>query len=98
MTCVSYGAGGWHTYLHHGAFNVLKEIVTGLPELSVKHQGVCKGCALGKYAKTAFPSSDSRSKGILDLIHSDVCGPMSAVSLSGYKYYVTFIDDFYRKT
>jgi hypothetical protein len=91
----------WHrrmAHLHHGDFNVLKEIVTGLPEFSVEHQGVCKGCALGKYSKTAFPGSDNRSKGILDLIHSDVCGSMSVVSLSGYHYYVTFIDDFSRKT
>jgi hypothetical protein len=59
---------------------------------------VCKGCALGKYAKKTFPSSDSRSKGILDLVHFDVCGLMSVASLSGYNYYVTFIDDFSRRT
>jgi hypothetical protein len=28
----------------------------------------------------SFPSSDSRSKGILDLMHSDLCGPMTVVS------------------
>ena len=55
-------------------------------------------CDLGKYTKTAFRSSDSRSVGILDLIHSDLCGPMSSVSLRGYEYYVTFIDDHSRKT
>ena len=32
------------------------------------------------------------------MIHSDVCGPMSSSSLSGYVYYVYFIDDFFRKT
>jgi hypothetical protein len=63
--------------------------VTGLPEFSVEHQGVCKGCALIKYSKTAFPGSDNKSKGILDLIHSDVCGTMFAVSLSGCRYYIT---------
>jgi hypothetical protein len=40
-------------HLHHGALNVLKEIVTGLLELSIEHSDVCKGCALGKYAKAA---------------------------------------------
>jgi hypothetical protein len=77
---------------------VLRESVDGLPEFSSDQHRVCKGCALGKYAKTIFPSSDSRSKGILDLIHSDVCGPMSAVSIGGASYYVTFIDDYSRKT
>jgi transposase InsO family protein len=32
------------------------------------------------------------------LIHSNVCGPMPSISLSGYVYYVSFIDDFSRKT
>jgi hypothetical protein len=59
---------------------------------------VCKGCALGKNVKASFPSSETRSKGILDLIHSDVGGPMSVASVKGTSYYVTFIDDFSRKT
>jgi hypothetical protein len=58
---------------------------------------VCRGCALGKFTKVVFPSSDSRSAGILDLIHTDVCGPMSRVSLSGCECYLTFIDDHSRK-
>ena len=85
-------------HLHHGVLRVLREIVTGLPVFSTEHQDVCKGCALGKYTKTVFPSSDSRVAGVLDLIHTDVCGPMSTASLCGYEYYVTCIDDFSRKT
>jgi hypothetical protein len=53
---------------------------------------------MGKYTKPVFPHSDSRSKGILDLIHLDVYGPMSAVSIGGFNYYVSFIDDSSRKT
>ena len=34
----------------------------------------------------------------MEIIHSDVCGPMSSSSLSGYVLYVSFIDDFSRKT
>ena len=81
----------WHrrmSHLHHGALRVLREIVTGLPQFEIEHQEVCRGCALGKYTKTSFPSSDNRAAGILDLIHSDVCGPMYIVSLSGHEYYV----------
>ena len=61
-----------------------------------KHDGVCKGCAKGKNTKKTFPSSKSKAKGILEIIHSDVYGPIN--SLSGYAYYVSFIDDFSRKT
>ena len=59
---------------------------------------MCKGCALGKYAKTNIPSSDRRSKGILDLIDSNICGCMLFAALIGNNYYVTFIDDFSRRT
>ena len=45
-----------------------------------------------------FQSSDNKAKGILDLIHSNLCGPMSVATLSGYSYFVTFIDDYYQKT
>jgi hypothetical protein len=86
----------WHrrmAHLHHGALRVLREIVTGLPQFGIEHQEVCRGCALGMYTMTVFLSSDSRSIGILDLVHFDVCGPMSSVSLGGREYYVTFIDD-----
>jgi hypothetical protein len=91
----------WHrrmAHLHHGALRVLREIVTGVPDFSSEHHELCKGCTLGKYTKTSFPSSDSRAARILDLIHSDVCGPMSSASLTGSLYYVVFIDDFSRKS
>ena len=73
-------------------------MVTGLPEFSTEHSDVCRGCALGKYTKTIFTSSDSRLEGVLDLIHSDLCGPMLVVSLRGFEYYVAFIDDHSKKT
>jgi hypothetical protein len=59
---------------------------------------VCRGCALGKNVKATFPSNESRSKGILDLIHSDVSGSISVASVQGASYYVTFIDEFSWKT
>ena len=34
----------------------------------------------------------------LQFVHSDLCGPLSVVSFSGYKYFLTFIDDFSRRT
>ena len=53
-----------------------------------------KGFAQGKNAKKTFPNSESKAKGILEIVHLDVCRPMSSSSLSGYVYYVSFIDEF----
>jgi transposase InsO family protein len=80
------------------ALGGLREVVTGVPHINIEYQDVCRGCALGKFAKASFPSSDNRSAGILDLVHTDVCGLMTRNSLSGCEYYLTFIDDYSRKT
>jgi hypothetical protein len=85
-------------YLHFGALIHLIEAVIGVPKVATERHDPCKGCTLGKYSHKEFPFSEHRSKGILDLIHSDVCGPMSVQSLSGFNYYVIFIDDYYMKT
>jgi hypothetical protein len=69
-------------------------MVVGIPELELVHEGVCRGCALGKNINNPFPSSENRSKEILYPIHSDVCGLMPMKYLGGSLYYVTFIDDF----
>ena len=67
-------------------------------ELQINNGGVCKGYDLGNNIKKPFPNSENISKEALDLIHSDVCGPMLIKLLGGSFYYVTFIDDFYHKT
>ena len=72
--------------------------MTCMPEVSPKQEGIYKGCALGKNTKKSFPRSKNRSKGILDLNHFDICGPMSSPFLSGYLYYVLFFDDHSRKS
>jgi Integrase core domain len=40
----------------------------------------------------------SKSKGIFELVHSDVWGPAAVESYNGFKYFVIFIDDFSRTT
>ena len=41
-----------------------------MPDILNDHDGVCRGCVLGKNVKGSFPSSSRRSKGILDFVHS----------------------------
>ena len=84
--------------MHYRALPLARKDVEGLPKIQAKHEGVCKGCAKEKNTKNSFPSNESKAKGILEIIHSDVCGPMSSSSLSAYVYYVSSIDDFSRKT
>ena len=91
----------WHkriSHVHYIALSMASKAVSRLPEIKAKHEGICKGCVQGKNAKKTFPSSKRKAKGILEIAHLDVCEPLSSISLSGYVYYVSFIDDFSRKT
>jgi transposase InsO family protein len=72
-------------------------MVAGLSEIHIDHDGIFIGCSLGNNVKGYFSRSDSISKGILDLIHTDVCGPIFVAYLRGYLYYVLFINDHSRK-
>ena len=53
----------------------------------------CESCLLGKMTKAPFSKVGERSNDLLELIHSDVCGPMSIEARGGYRYFVTFTDD-----
>ena len=51
---------------------------------------------MGKQTRAVFPDNTYRAVSKLQLIHTDVCGPMHNESLNGSKYFLLFIDDFSR--
>ena len=90
----------WHRRLGHVAVSTIKKMADNLMAdglvLSEVFQKdiVCEGCIYGKHHRLPFPTSGrARGKKIGDLIHSDVCGPVSVSSPGGAKYFVTFKDD-----
>jgi transposase InsO family protein len=73
-------------------------MVTGLPLVSWRY-GVCTSCVLDKHYRDSFEKHASwHTSSPLHLVHSDLCGPLSSLSFSGCKYFLTFIDDFSRRT
>ena len=56
----------------------------------------CESCLLGKMTKAPFTGKGQRATKRLELIHSDVCGPMRVMARGGYYYFITFTDDFSR--
>ena len=69
-----------------------------MPKFRLEKEGVCPRCAEGKLKRGPFPSSQSKTSHILQLVHSDISGMMPVNSLGGYSYYLTFTDDYSRKT
>ena len=51
---------------------------------------------MGKMTKTPFSGIMERATDLLEIIHTDVCGPMSVASRGGYRYVLTFKDDLSR--
>lgn len=69
-------------------------MLKGLPQLEVLGDTVCAGCLYGKAHQLPYEESKYRAKEPLELIHSDVFGPVKQPSISGFRYMKTFIDDF----
>ena len=56
----------------------------------------CELCLLGKITKTPFSGTMERATDLLEIIHTDVCSPMSVDARGGYRYFLTFTDDLSR--
>ncbi|GLU17722.1 hypothetical protein SLE2022_340780 [Rubroshorea leprosula] len=90
----------WHKRFGHYNYTSLKEMhsknmVIDMPVVN-EDSGVCGVCQLGKQARLPFPNKASRAVEKLQLVHSDICGPMKVSSLNESKYFLIFIDDFSR--
>ena len=92
----------WHQRLGHigeKGLRILhgKGMVEGMSNSSLDFD-FCENCVYGKQNRVSFPSGGKRTKQILELVHSDVFGPVKVPSLGKSVYYVSFIDDFSRNT
>jgi transposase InsO family protein len=73
-------------------------MVKGLPCIQ-QPTSSCESCILGKYHREKFVSGVSyRAKAPLEIVHTDLCGPMQTPSLTRCVYFMTFINDLSRKT
>lgn len=92
----------WHKRLGHFHIRgmqrmIASEAVKGMPYLHFSTK-TCSGCQVGKHARTKIPKEATHhASRIMELVHSDVCGPFKINSTGGAKYFVTFVDDFSRK-
>jgi hypothetical protein len=93
----------WHNRYAHLSFKglstlVKKEMVKGLPVLQESNE-TCSDCVIGKQHRDPIPKiANWRASEKLELVHSDICGPINPTSNGGNRYFITFTDDFSRKT
>ncbi|GJZ33435.1 ribonuclease H-like domain-containing protein [Tanacetum coccineum] len=85
----------WHQRLGHPGSEVLRRLLSNnvISCNKEKPPGLCHACRLGKHVRLPFVNSSTIVSSCFDIVHSDVwTSPIP--SLSGYKYYVLFLDHY----
>jgi len=70
--------------------------VRGLPKLKKPDNIMCKQCQLGKMTESTFKSKTYTSNEVLELVHTNLCGPIKVQSYKGDRYIMLFVDDYSR--
>ena len=91
----------WHQRLGHLSLLLIKRLPECTLEVKVfpktPEKIICISCLEGENIRPSFKEMGTKATQILELIHSDLCGPMENKSLGNSRYLITFIDNFSRK-
>src|SRR6266498_3398696 len=87
----------WHCRLGHISRGRIERLIKEqiLHPLDFSDADTCIDCIKGKYVKQ-IKKGATRSAGILELIHTDICGPIPVKSIDGFDSFITFTDDYSR--
>ena len=94
----------WHQRLGHLNPQYMNQLskggwATGITCITNQNISKCEPCMLGKMQRASFPKqSTTATTQVLELVRSDVCGPMEVDSKGGRRYFLTLTDDFSRYT
>ncbi|RVW56301.1 Retrovirus-related Pol polyprotein from transposon TNT 1-94 [Vitis vinifera] len=85
-----------HCRLGHPSLPVLKKLC---PQFDTLPSLDCESCHFAKHHRSSLgPRLNKRAESLFELVHSDVWGPCPVTSQTGFRYFVTFVDDFSRMT
>ena len=87
----------WHKHLGHISKEIMERLVKNeiLPNLDFTDLNVCVDCIKGKQTKHTKKGA-LRSTQLLEIIHTNRCGPLHVNFFNKERYFITFIDDFSR--
>ena len=88
----------WHYRLGHIGVKRMKKLHADelLESLDYESLAACEPCLLGKMTKTPFSGTMEQATDLLEIIHTDVCGPMNIEARGRYHYFLIFTDDLSR--
>ena len=86
-------------HLNYDSLKSLSRLVEGMDiKGNKKPEGVCEVCTKGKQTKLLHNQTRHRATRPLQLVHSDIMGPINITSYDGRRYILTFVDDFTHST
>jgi len=92
----------WHRRLGHRTLdqNTIQFLQPRVSEFvieSIKHnemeKEICGTCAIGRQHREAMTGPLEKAVELLEVVHSDIGGPMQVNTISGERYFITFIDE-----
>jgi hypothetical protein len=88
----------WHYRLGHISRGRIERLIKNdiLIPLNFSDSDYCIDCIKEKYAKQVKKGEAKRSAGVLEIIHTDICGSFPVKSVDGFDSFITFTDDFSR--
>ncbi|CAB0033335.1 unnamed protein product [Trichogramma brassicae] len=88
----------WHARLGHLNSKDLKTMFAkkhaeGIDDVQIEDIDQCSTCAAAKMTREPFQPRTKYATKPLEVVHTDVCGPMRTTSKGGARWFVTFIDE-----
>lgn len=89
----------WHEILGHCNYEDVQKLQGVVKGMEIKVSAVrpnqlCEICTQFKFTQTRKREPDTRAKEPLELVHTDLAGPMPTASIEGHKYAQSFTDDY----
>ena len=89
----------WHEILGHCNYEDVLKLQNVVEGMQIKGKTdrpdqECEVCIQGKFAQTRNRHPDRRAKAPLQMVHTDLAGPVATESIEGYKYVQSFTDDY----
>ena len=88
----------WHYTMGHLSDERLNVLRTKYSYIPAEKPHVCDVCLRAKQKKLPFALSRSHNANMFELLHMDIWGPCSVISMHSFRYFLTIVDDFSRFT
>lgn len=96
--CVCHDVQTWHEILGHCNYEDVQKLQGVVKGMETKGRALkpafCEVCIQGKFTQTRNREPDSKAKKPLELVHTDLAGPMQTPSIEGHRYAQSFTDDY----